>query len=134
MSLDLTPLQNAIARLEEGLNRYRRDVADTQIRDGLIQRFEFTYELSHKFLKRYLAVTSANPEAVAEMAFADLIRSGCDAGLLRQEWPAWRLFREMRSKTSHAYDEAMALDVVAVIPQFLEEARYLADRLHERQG
>jgi len=27
-----------------GWVRYERDVADTQIRDGLIQRFKFTYE------------------------------------------------------------------------------------------
>ena len=54
MSLDLSPLQQAVTRLKEGLARYERDISDTQIRDGLIQRFEFTYELSHKMLKRHL--------------------------------------------------------------------------------
>lgn len=37
--IDLTPLSNAVDRLSEGLARYLRDVSDTQIRDGLIQRF-----------------------------------------------------------------------------------------------
>jgi nucleotidyltransferase substrate binding protein (TIGR01987 family) len=134
MSLDLTPLRNAIARLEEGLARYRRDTADTQIRDGLIQRFEFTYEFAHKFLRRYLADNSANPAAFAEMTFPDLIRSGSDAGLLIKGWPAWRLYRDMRSKTSHTYDEAVAVEVVAAIPDFLEEAEYLLARLEERRG
>ncbi len=54
-TLDLTPLTNAVKRLQEGLIRY------SQIRDGLIQRFEFTYEISHKMLKRYLELTSASP-------------------------------------------------------------------------
>jgi nucleotidyltransferase substrate binding protein (TIGR01987 family) len=134
MGLDLSPLQNAIARLEEGLARYRRDTADTQIRDGLIQRFEFTYEFAHKFLRRYLAMTSANPAAFAEMSFADLIRSGSDAGLLARGWPAWRVYRDMRSKTSHTYDEAVAVEVVAAIPDFLEETFHLLARLQERQG
>ncbi len=48
--LDLTPLERAIARLREGWIRYQQDITDTQIRDGLIQRFEFTYEISHKML------------------------------------------------------------------------------------
>ena len=54
MPLDLTPLTNAVQRLDEGLARYLADTSDTQIRDGLIQRFEFTYELSHKMLKEGL--------------------------------------------------------------------------------
>lgn len=61
MTLDISSLENAIDRLGEGLARYHMDVSDAQIRDGLIQRFEFTYELSHKMLKRYLEATSATP-------------------------------------------------------------------------
>ena len=66
MTLDLSSLESAIGRLEEGFARYLRDVSDTQIRDWLIQRIEFTYELSHKMLKRYLEATSANPRDAAE--------------------------------------------------------------------
>ena len=67
--LDITPLKNAFFRLEEGLTRYQSDITDLQIRDGLIQRFEFTYELSHKMLKRYLEATAANPEEFDTMTF-----------------------------------------------------------------
>ena len=45
MKLDLSPLVKAIARLQEGFDRYQKDPSDLQIRDGLIQRFEFTFEL-----------------------------------------------------------------------------------------
>jgi hypothetical protein len=47
--------------------------------------------------------------------------------------PRWRTYRDMRAKTSHTYNEITALEVVADIPAFLEEARYLRDRLRERQ-
>lgn len=134
MALNLSPLQNAVARLREGLVRYRQDVTDTQIRDGLIQRFEFTYELSHKMLKRFLATTSANPGEFDEMPFADLIRTGNQRGLLQGDWPAWRTYREMRSKTSHTYDEDVAVGVVAGIDGFLAEAEYLLARLEDRQA
>jgi len=44
VTLDISSLESAIHRLEEGLARYLRDVSDAQIRDGPIRRFEFTYE------------------------------------------------------------------------------------------
>nr|VFK15620.1 MAG: nucleotidyltransferase substrate binding protein, HI0074 family [Candidatus Kentron sp. LPFa] len=132
--LDLRSLHNAIARLGEGVARYLQDTTDDQIRDGLIQRFEFTYESSHKMLKRYLRAISPTPEEVDRMAFADLIRSANEQRLLRSDWQVWRGYREMRARTSHAYDEDIALEVVANIPDFLEEARFLYERLEDRLG
>lgn len=132
MTLDITPLHKAIARLEEGLLRYQLDISDTQIRDGLVQRFEFTYEISHKMLKRFLEQTAASPEQFDQMPFADLIRTANEKGLLLGDWPIWRGYRDMRSKTSHTYDEDIALQVVAGIPSFLVEVQFLAAGLAQR--
>lgn len=38
----------------------------------------------------------------------------------------------MRSKTSHTYDESIALQVVVEIPAFLKEAQYLVKQLQTR--
>ena len=133
MTLELTPLSNAVQRLEEGLTRYQSNTADIQIRDGLIQRFEFTYELSHKMLKRYLEAASANPTEFDGADFQYLIRSGNEQGLLLSAWPEWRHFRDMRAKTSHTYDEEVALTVVDAIPSFLGEAKHLLANLQQRQ-
>jgi nucleotidyltransferase substrate binding protein (TIGR01987 family) len=127
--LDLAPLTRAIDRLREGWVRYQQDTSDTQIRDGLIQRFEFTYEISHKMLKRHLEVTSANPAEFDDMSFQDLIRMGNERGLLSGGWPEWRNYRDMRAKTSHTYDEDVALAVVACIPDFQKEATFLHEKL-----
>ncbi len=132
MSLDLTPLENAVARLREGLARSAAEPGDTQLRDGLIQRFEFTYELSHKMLKRHLEQAAPSPQAYDTADFQYLIRSANEQGLLRSDWPAWRRFRELRGKTSHTYDEAVAKDVVAEIPSFMEEAAHLLNALQAR--
>jgi nucleotidyltransferase substrate binding protein (TIGR01987 family) len=130
--LDITSLGNAVRRLREGLARHRREPADEQVRDGLIQRFEFTYELSHKMLRRYLKEAAASPEDVEQMPFADLIRTGNAHGLLRGDWPAWRRFREMRARTSYTYDAAVAAQVAQAIPAFLEEAEHLYAELRRR--
>src|SRR5580658_8888262 len=132
VTLDISAFEKAITRLTEGLARYQLDVTDEQIRDGLIQRFEFTYELSHKMLKRYLEEQSPSPEQYDGMPFQDLIRSGNEQGLLLGDWPVWRTYREMRGKTSHTYGEKLALEVVAGIPDFLEDAIFLRDQLRGR--
>jgi len=131
--LDLSTLHKALGRLDEGYQRYLLDVRDLQIRDGLIQRYEFTYEISHKMLKRHLEMTSPNPEIFDAMPFADLIRTGNELSILKSDWSAWKLFREMRAKTSHTYDEDIAQTVVQVIPDFIHEVRYLAQQLELRQ-
>lgn len=128
---EIAPFERAIQRLEEILVRYRSDTTDTMIRDGLIQRFEFTYELSHKVLKYYLEYASANPDQFDRMKFQDLIRTANEQGLLLGEWADWRGFREMRGKSSHTYEEAISLEVVESIPRFIEEVVYLRDRLRD---
>lgn len=134
MALDLSSLSNAVQRLREGLARYERERGDEQIRDGLIRRFEFTYELSHKMLRRYLRQEAASPDDIERLSFADLVRAGNAAGLLRGEWPAWRRFREIRTRTSHTYDAKAALEIVAAIPEFLLEAEHLCAELERRSA
>ena len=128
----IAPFERAIQRLEEGLTRYQADTGDTQVRDGLVQRFEFTYELGYKVLKRYLEYASANPEQFDQMTFQDLIRTGNEQGLLLGDWTDWRGFRDMRARTSHTYNEDVAVEVVEGIPRFVEEAVYMRDRLRRR--
>src|SRR5690348_16381528 len=118
MSTDPTALANAVTRLREGLARYEREPADELLRDGLIQRFEFTYELSQRTLRRYLVETAASPDEIARLSFADMIRAAKAQGLIRGDWPDWRRFREMRTRTSHTYDKSTAAAVVAGIPAF----------------
>lgn len=127
--LDITSLINAVKRLDEGLIRYEQDIRDIQIRDGLIQRFEFTYELSHKMLKRYLVSTSPSPDLIEQMNFQDIIRTGNERELLLGNWIDWKKYRDMRSRTSHTYDEDTALDVIAGIPKFLTEVQFLQHKL-----
>lgn len=131
MQLDFSSFVRAVALLDDGLERYNRDTSDAQIRDGLIQRFEFAYDLAHKMLRRQLESVSANPDQVDRLSFADLIRSVTEQGLIGSDWSSWRTWREMRSATTHTYDETKALQVVAGIPGFLAEAQDLAERSHQ---
>ena len=132
MALDVTPLANATARLREALARHRAEPQDEQLRDGLIQRFEFTYELCHKTVRRYLQERSPSAEEIARLSFAQLIRAGNAQGLLRAEWPVWRHFRDIRARSTRTYDADTAAAVVAEIPSFLEEVEYFCGELRKR--
>ncbi len=111
--------------------RHAQNPGDDIVRDACIQRFEFTYEVSHKMLRRYLEATSANPAEFDAMSFQDLIRTGSERGLLLSDWSRWKVFRTARSITSHTYDETKAREVFAIIPEFLAEASHLRDRLKD---
>ena len=79
-----------------------------------------------------MELTSANPAEIDKLAFGDVIRTANEIGLLKGNWSDWKNFREMRSKTSHTYDEEVALEVVRDIPNFMIEIQFLIDKLNQR--
>jgi nucleotidyltransferase substrate binding protein (TIGR01987 family) len=133
MKLELSSFENALASLNEALAEYDR-TQSLFVKDSCIQRFEYTYELAHKMLKRQLEDMSANPAEIDQMGFADLIREGAERGLLANSWDRWKLYRDARNATSHAYNEKKADEVFIRIPDFRDEARFLLERLHERNA
>lgn len=138
MSLDLTPLGNALAQLEKSLAYANSPaaMADSglreQLRNSVIQCFEFTYELSWKMLKRYLEATEPNPSELDTGTFQNLIRLGNERALLRSDWRQWRTYRQARTDSGHTYDASKAEAVFAIAPDFLVEARALFGELTRR--
>ena len=131
--LILTSLENAVASLQDALNEYAKE-KDAYVRDAVIQRFEYTYELSHKLLKRHLEATAANPDEIDTLSFQDLNRLGSERQLLRSGWEKWSLYRKLRGTTSHTYDEAKAQEALKKIPEFYEEAHFLLQQLQAHHG
>jgi hypothetical protein len=132
MDLYVAPLARAIERLDEGLRRCLLDPGDGLIRDGLIQRFEFTHDLAHKALRRCLAQASGDARAVQALDVEALVEMAHDQGLLLAGWPAWRTWHDLRAHTGHTDEEPMGPEVVAAVPRFLDEVRHLQRRLAGR--
>lgn len=133
--LDLTPLENAVAQLEEALEFHDSELAlerprlRLQLRAAAIQAFEFTYELGFAMLKRHLEQVMANPAAVDKMPFKVVIREALGRGLVAADVDAWELFRTFRGTTSHTYDAGKAQAIFDAIPEFRDEVRYLLKQL-----
>lgn len=130
--LDLSSFNSALSRLDEALLAHAEKPSDTLIRDAVIQRFEFSYELATKMLKRYVELSSASPTEIDAMAFPDLIRTASEQGLLQQGWDVWKEYRKARGTTSHAYDEAKAQEVLLIVPKFRDDASALLLTLKSR--
>ena len=135
MNLDFSSLANAILQLEKSIRFAQSEMAQQdmelfeQLRNSVIQCFEFTYELSWKMLKRYLEEIAANPDELDGCSFQTLIRIGNQHGLLRSDWMSWKQYRQARTDSSHTYDADKAENVYGIAPDFLEEARYLYQQL-----
>jgi hypothetical protein len=91
MPLLMTPLARAVASLRQAVGENTDALTETQrllARDGVIQRFEYTYELSWKFMRRALKESEGEArnktsrvydEAVAEQVHAAAVRFADDA-------------------------------------------------------
>ena len=130
--LDLSSLKKVASSLDEAVNEYKKQQNNLFVRDATIQRFEYTFELTHKMLKRFLEMTEASSDLIDQLSFATLIRTGAEKGLLRTSWNVWSTYRTARNLTSHTYNEAKAIEVCAIIPDFLIEAKYLIEQLEKR--
>jgi nucleotidyltransferase substrate binding protein (TIGR01987 family) len=140
MKLDISSFEKAVQSLEEALVAYDKtklldDSTEKEVmRDGIIQRFEYTYELSHKMLKRFLEMTASTPTGIGEMSFQEMIRTGSETGLLKNGWDIWKNYRQARTDTSHTYDADKAEEVLAIVPAFLQEAKFLLAELEKRKS
>jgi len=94
-------VQNAAKRLCEAVAQPESDL----LRDAVIQRFEFTFELVWKSLKLYLerqGLDCGGPRPTLKKAFSEGLISS------PEEADVWLRMLEDRNLTSHAYDEALA--------------------------
>lgn len=131
-SLDLTSLEKAHASLVAAMAVVPTDDALAVLkRDAAIQRFEYTFELSYKMLRRYLEVTSPSPASIDQADFRELLRMGGEAGLI-EDVAAWFVFRDKRNITSHAYDEVKAQEVYDAIPAFIVASKSLLTALQRK--
>ena len=131
--LNLTPLEKALSNLERAIERSQKVPEDKEIRDSVIQRFEYTYELSWKMLKRQLKTASQTPASIDSMDFKEIIREGAEKGLINNP-EAWFEYRRQRNITSHAYSETKAVSVYGTALDFFKDAKILLSNLQRRNS
>jgi nucleotidyltransferase substrate binding protein (TIGR01987 family) len=135
IKLDYSSLEKAVSTLSIALKSYEANSkcfspTDRDImRDGVIQRFEYTFELAWKTIKRYLEIYGL--EKADTLTNRDLFRIGAEQGLI-EDPSSWFDYMIDRNRTSHIYDVGVATDVFHTAGRFLQDATYLLDQLKKR--
>ena len=125
-------MENILPRWEQKLNSFRkalrrlaevvhvmdvRQLNDFEA-DGLIQRFEFTFELAWKLMKSYAEYQGVDKEITGSR---DAIRWAFDSGLITSS-DVWMEMLKRRNDTSHTYDEETATEVVKSVKEIYFQA------------
>lgn len=101
----------AFKRLMDAIQIIRNDPDNVLLQAGLIQTYEFTFELAWKTLKDYLEMegfTVPSPRATLRQAF--------QCGYI-QQGDVWLKALNDRNLTAHTYDDEVAKEVIADIQQ-----------------
>jgi nucleotidyltransferase substrate binding protein (TIGR01987 family) len=122
--------RQALARLREAVElSQQRSLSDLE-RQGLIKAFEFTHELSWKTLKDFLV-----SRGVSDLfGSRDTTREAYAQGLIN-DGETWMEMIRHRNLSSHTYDEAMVLEIVAaVVTTYLAAFEELQVRLSTQES
>jgi nucleotidyltransferase substrate binding protein (TIGR01987 family) len=124
-SIDFTALNNALKTFEEAIQSNPTSELE---RDGTIQRFEYTFELCWKSIRKLLLElgrqdVSSSPKPLFRDAHQENLIS--DINL-------WFKFIDARNRTSHTYNKITAQQVFEDIKSFGPHARDLLEKLNER--
>jgi len=137
MALDLSSLKKAIASLKNALNvaipaslEAMPENQQEVIKAGVIQNFEFTYELCWKFMKRWLEV-NIGTAYVDGVTRRELFRLSVENKLIK-DVDQWMEYHDARNETSHTYDQDTADDIFQVAQTFFSDAFELLQILEEK--
>lgn len=138
MALELNSITKAISSLERALKIARAKELDLEIDpdemelivSGVIQNFEFTYELCWKFMKRWLE-EQVSPDVVDGVPRIELFRVAAE-NLLIEDVVIWMGFHRARNQTSHIYDLDISEKVYETAKTFLPCAQAFLKALEQR--
>ncbi len=102
------------------------------VRDSIVKRFEYTYEMAWKAIRHDLR-RAMSPREIDGLTRRDLYRRAARAGLL-DDSSAWFSYHEARNAAAHTDDDEFAIRAVAEIERFAPEARDLLRRLRDREA
>ena len=137
MNIDTTFLRDCIAKLERGFHT----VKHTDIRDetrlqlckaACVKEFEVVLEQSGKLLRKRLAAFFASNRTADSLDFKDLFRHATRHGLIDAETcERWLIYRDNPDGTADLYDEKFAESTIALLPTFIQDAKFLVDVIEQ---
>ena len=117
--IKLEDLKSALKSLKKGFDGAKDDLD----RDGVIQRFEFTFELLWKVIQKY-----AKYKGIEIASPRDAFRVAGDLGVINDP-NVWFEFLKDRNLTTHLYSEEDAIRIFSHIPNFITETEKVISKI-----
>lgn len=129
-SINTQYLQRCIDTLEKSYEMIKYTQENTieyeMYRNSLVKGFEMTLEQCGKLLKKKLEPYFASKKLVDGLVFKDIFRHALKHSLLDEESVIrWLKYRDDRNNTTHDYGIAFAKETLALIDNFLSDAKNL---------
>lgn len=134
MPQNVQSLSKAVTTLKSGiqLNENKKDDEELALalRDSVIQRFEYTYELAWKAIQRWIA-ENVNPESAQPVySRKELYRLAAKWDLI--ENPShWFDYHKARNVSAHTYDEDNAEQAFQAALGLVGDVEYLIKQLEK---
>ena len=137
MALNTDHLERCIETLDASLVSMQKTTSGTVeyeiFRNAVIKGFELTLETAGKLLRKALKLYHANPKAVDQLTYKEVLREAARHGLLElAAVERWFEYRDNRNNTAHDYGEEFASETLTLLPHFLVDVRALQEVLVER--
>lgn len=117
-------LARATRRLREALDQID---ANPPALDAAIQRFEFSYELAWKALRAHLLVQGIDSTSPRDTFSQAYVQGWID------EDDVWLAMLADRNRSSHTYEESLALEIGKRLPGYLDRPETLSVFLSARK-
>ena len=138
VTLELSGLQKAVSALAGVLAKsddaefmsQLDEIARNAIKAGVVQHFQFTYELCWKFIKRWLEM-NISPGVADCVTRRELFRLGAENRLI-DDVEQWMRYHEARNLTSHIDRPEIAERVYNTAHDFARDAPRLLAALEAR--
>jgi nucleotidyltransferase substrate binding protein (TIGR01987 family) len=139
MHLSTKHLDRCIQTLEMSLAELRRAPPKSMereiFRNATVKGFELALETAGKLLRKSLKSYTGTPRAVDELTYKEVLRHAAKHGLLdTAAVERWFAYRDNRNDTAHDYGESFAEETVALLPDFIADARRVETTLREKFG
>ena len=116
---------NAVQRLKEALEEKETDI----VIDGVLHRFEFTFELAWKTMKDYLEYVGVIEKTGSPR---EIIKSAFEYGMI-EDGESWINIMLARNSLSHLYDEEKSREVYKNIKNiYFELLNKLKNKFNEK--
>ena len=125
-----------IATLSQAFENLNQQPQDSVAYDiycaACVKEFEIILEQTGKLLKKRLKPYFASSKQVDQLIFKDVFRQAAKHGLITlEEAERWLIYRDNRNDTAHDYGEGFANQTLALLPQFILDARRINEVIQQ---